>query len=347
MGRASLHASIDRTGIAGQRRRSMLALTPILLAFTLAAGQPPASVAWRSATGTGSCSVTDVDLADATHAFAAGSFNCGLVSSDGGRSWAAIEVVPQQGQSLLWAHAASADTLYAARIQMYRSDDGGQQWVQLSDIDMGGSFFDVHFHDAEHLVAVRAGQILTSVDGGVHWATAYPGEFNVNFDELHFPDPSIGYATGGVVRDAGEAGTVLRSDDGGQTWTLLAFPHGKITAADFPDAGHGMVATQSQGLFVTADGAQSWQAVADVPGGAYVNDLAHRDAYHWYATSSSGCLFETRDAGANWQTAFCDAEQRALASIDLSGSTAVAAGNDGLVVWENRVFGDGFDAALP
>lgn len=325
----------------------MLAMTASLLAVALAGGQAPASDAWLPATGTGSCSVTDVDLADPTHAFAAGSFNCGLVSADGGRSWAAIEVVPQQGQSLLWAHAASADTLYAARGQMYRSDDGGEEWTQLSDIDVGGSFFDVHFHDTDHLVAVRAGQILTSADGGNTWATAYPGEFNINFDELHFPDPQTGYATGGIARESGEVGTVLRSDDGGGTWSLLAFAHGKITAADFLDAEHGMVATQSQGLFVTADGAQSWQPVADVPEGAYVNDLAHRDARHWYATSPSGCLFETRDGGESWQTAFCDAKQRALASIDLSGPSAVAAGNDGLVIWENRIFGDGFGAAVP
>src|SRR5690606_9068555 len=133
MGSGSLRASMLRTGIADQRRRSMLALTPILLALTLAGGQPAASDAWLPATGTDSCSVTDVDLADATHAFAAGAFNCGLVSSDGGRSWTAIEVVPQEGQSLLWAHAASADTLYAARRQTYRSDDGGANWVQLGE----------------------------------------------------------------------------------------------------------------------------------------------------------------------------------------------------------------------
>lgn len=325
----------------------MLALTPILLAFTLAGGQPAASDAWLPATGTDSCSVTDIDLADATHAFAAGAFNCGLVSSDGGRSWTAIEVMPQQGQSLLWAHAASADTLYAARRQMYRSDDGGANWIQLGEIEAGGNLFDVHLHDAQHFVAARGGQILTSADGGGTWEIAFPAEFNINFDELHFPDPQTGYATGGVVRDTGEAGTVLRSVDGGATWSLLAFAHGKITAADFLDAEHGMVATQSQGFFVTADGAQSWQPVADVPGGAYVNDLAHRDARHWYATSSSGCLFETRDAAASWQTAFCDDQQRALASIDLSGPAAIAAGNDGLVIRENRVFGDGFDPPAP
>src|SRR5690606_41369304 len=96
MGSGSLRASMLRTGIADQRRRSMLALTPILLALTLAGGQPAASDAWLPATGTDSCSVTDVDLADVKHAFAAGALNCGLVSSAGRRSECATEVVQRK-----------------------------------------------------------------------------------------------------------------------------------------------------------------------------------------------------------------------------------------------------------
>lgn len=321
----------------------MYAMTFSMIALVLAGVGPVATAAWLPATGTGTCSITDIDLADTTHGFAAGSLNCGLVTNDGGRSWVGIDVAPQQVQSLAWVHAANATDLYAARGNLFASADGGQNWTRLSDFGPGGSFFDIHFHDATNLVAIRSAQILVSTNGGIDWQIAHPGEFEVNFNELHFPNPQLGYATGGAVRDWGEIGTVLRSDDGGNNWRHLAFDHGKITAADFVDADHAVVATQSQGLFTTTDGGYSWQPIANVPRGDYVTDLAHRDAMHWYATSTSGCLYETHDAGQTWQKSFCDPAQRGLSSISVSGSAtsvlgcaAVAAGYGGLVIYENR-----------
>lgn len=324
-------------------------LSPAAVIFLAAlSGDAIAQDAWLPATGTGNCSVTDVDFVDATHAFAAGSFNCGLLSDDGGSSWSTIDVVPEHGQSLLWAHAETPEHLYAARIEFFSSSDGGETWTQLSDFTgQGGSFFDVHFHDASNLVAIRGGQILTSANGGVNWDIAYPGELNINFDELHFPDEQTGYATGGITRESGSIGTVLRSDDGGQTWTALDFAHGKITAADFLNVDHAMVATQYEGFFVTADGGQSWQSITNVPGGDYIDEIAHRSNQHWYAASLTGCMYETRDAGTSWQTTFCDPGQRALATMDVSGPSAVAAGNDGLVIRENRVFANGFENLAP
>lgn len=326
----------------------MFAVATSFIALALAAGQRAPADDWVVASGTETCSVTSVDFPDGPRGFAAGSFNCGLLTEDGGYSWSPIRVVPDQGQSLMWAHAVSADELYAARRGFYRSTDRGQTWSQVGawDRESQGTVFDVSFFDASHYVAIKGGQIWSSTDAGVNWTLSFAGDIDMNFHELHFPSAEIGYATGGkLVGGDTLAGTVLRSADAGANWTRLDFPYGKINAASFVDVDHGMVSTQSAdgfGLYVTADGAQTWQPLPNPPPGL-INQLKHRDAQHWYATTFEGCVYTSRDAGQNWQEGYCDPQQRALASISLRGGAAVAGGNDGLVLYENGVFHDGFD----
>lgn len=324
----------------------MLKAAMPLLVLALAAAQgASAADDWVVASGADTCSVSSLDFADSLHGFAAGSFNCGLLTEDGGLTWSPISVVPNHGQSLNWAHAASPDDLYAARLGLYRSTDRGATWAEVGSLSTqsGGSFFDVHVFEADHIVGIKGGQIWSTTDGGANWTLAFPGQQDMNFHELNFPTDKIGYATGGVMREAGGIGTVLRTDDGGATWNVLDFQFGKITAASFVDADHGMLSTQDQGLFVTSDGAQTWTALPTAPTGL-VNQLKHRDAQHWYATTYEGCVYESRDAGLTWEQGFCDDRQRALASLSLRGGAAVAGGNGGLVIYENRIFVDGFES---
>ncbi len=318
---------------------------PFPLALLLALPFTADAAGWLPAEGAGVCSVTDVDFSDALHGFAAGAFNCGLVTADGGLTWTEIDVVPQQGQSLLFGHAADADTFYAARQSLYRSIDRGATWVELPALGAagGGSVFDMHFADAQHWVAIKGGQIHVTDDGGDSWTLAFPGKFNINFDELHAPDANILYATGGIIRSSGELGSVLRSDDAGATWTLLTFTHGKINAADFLSADHGIVSTQNQGMFETLDGGQTWTRIGDTPGDTPLLDLRHRGT-HWYAASYGGCLYESFDLARTWQTGYCDPSERALATLSVRGGAVVAAGNDGLVLFEDRILHADFES---
>lgn len=57
---------------------------PFPLALLLALPFTADAAGWLPAEGAGVCSVTDVDFSDALHGFAAGAFNCGPVTADGG-----------------------------------------------------------------------------------------------------------------------------------------------------------------------------------------------------------------------------------------------------------------------
>jgi photosystem II stability/assembly factor-like uncharacterized protein len=318
-----------------------LLLTSILL---LTATGVSAADDWLLASGTGTCSASDVDFSDPRHGFAAGSFNCGLTSDDGGLNWSAIEVIPEQGQSLLWARAGSTSELWAARRGLYRSTDRGATWVELGGLSEGsGNIQSVAFIDADQLLMDKGDQIQRSGDGGISWNVVYPGEFGVAFNQLHVPTAQIAYATGG--RGAANTGSVLRSDDGGLSWTVLDFPHGNITAAVFLDAERAIAATQNLEIYTTSDGAQSWQLTGSLPG-ELLTDLGLRDERHLYGASIDGCLYESFDAGHSWPAAaWCDPAARSLNSVSTRGGAVVAAGNEGLVIWENRIFVDGVDGS--
>ena len=321
----------------------MLALATPLLTFALGAASPAAhNTDWLPASLDAGCDLTDVDFSDRQHGFATCAFSAAMTTDDGGLTWHVFDTGLQQ--SLVFARAAGTDELYAARLGFYHSSDRGAHWEELGGLSgQQNTIFDVHFGDAGHVVAIHGGRLLYSDDGGAHWNVGWETVFGVDFDELHFTSASIGYASGGTTNGQGSLGSVLRTDDAGVHWTLLAFTHGEIVAADFFDDDRGIVATLAGELYSTADGGTSWQLVGAVPDAAVLMDIAHRDDAHWYAVSLQGCLYETHDAGASWETGYCDPSSNALVAITLRGGPAVAGGNDGVVLWENRILKDGFD----
>ena len=311
------------------------------LLLSLATPALPLPVDWIVAQGSASCSATDVDFSDARHGLASCAFSSAMNSSDGGLTWNVFPTGLQQ--SLVFAHASSSTELYLARLGLYRSVNGGSTWSEVGGLSNNfGSVFDVHF-DGERRVAIQGGKLLHSNDSGSTWQVGFPAQQDVNFDELHFPTATTGFASGGLTSELGSFGSIARTQDGGTSWTLLAFPHGQITAADFINPVFGVVATLTSQVYVTNNGGSSWQSLAALPNSAVLTDLALRDSSHWYAASLSGCIYETFNAGTSWIASVCDPSARSLAAITLKGGAAVAAGNDGLVYYENRIFRDSFN----
>jgi photosystem II stability/assembly factor-like uncharacterized protein len=296
---------------------------------------------WIFAQGSTNCSATDVDFSDSRHGLASCAFSLVMKTSDGGLNWTVLPT--GLGQSLVFAHASTTNELYVARLGLYRSLNGGANWSEVGALSAHiGSIFDVHF-DGNRRVAIQGGNLRLSTDGGSSWQVAFAAQQDVFFDELHFPGASTGFATGGNTSELGSFGSVARTVDGGTHWNLLAFPHGHITAADFISATTGAVATITSRIQATSDGGASWQALGNLPDSAYLTDLVMRSDRHWYGTSAAGCILETEDAGATWVASFCDPASRALSAISLRGGAAVAVGNDGLVLFENRIFLSSFD----
>jgi photosystem II stability/assembly factor-like uncharacterized protein len=303
---------------------------------------------WFVAKVIGSCSGLDVDFHDAQHGFASCVGGRAMTTDDGGANWQTFDT--GLGQSLVFAHSASSDDLYVARLGLYNSVDRGETWSEIGDLSsIGSSVFDVHFASDGRLVALQGGSVLNKENPDTAWEVVFEARPDTFVDELHFATQDIGYASGGSTTDLGSIGTVLRSADGGRSWSQLPFSYGQITASDFTDADHGIVSTLQSNIFATSDGGQSWRSIGVVPNEDILLDIVHRTATpsqlaRSYAVSLQGCLYESMDLGASWQAVYCDSDQRGFSGlVARDDGPTVAVGAQGMVLMENRLFSTGFD----
>jgi len=159
---------------------------------------------------------------------------------------------------------------------LYRSSDGGNTWLEVPALD-GISVFDIEFAPDGTTYIGTQDSIRKSTDSGLSWATLNLGigpndqVFDVAIDPS---DPSVLWA--GIADASGaQPVNVMRSTDGGGTWTDRTPPHapmsGRAIAVD-PNDSNTVIAVFGGDfgggeVWVTTDGGDSWlDRSAGLPG---------------------------------------------------------------------------------
>lgn len=204
--------------------------------------------------------------------------------------------------------------------KLYRTDNGGQSWQELTlPSGVQTSFFDVFFLDEQKGWAVGGQTLIFTTDGGAHWnAATLPtlGERRIN--GIYFTSATVGFAVGGVPGDdeaeppvAAHDGFIMKSTDGGATWQMLREGFsGELFRVVFADANNGWACGGgTAGLILhTGDGGANWseQTVPAGPYGAadYVAGISFADNLHGFATGNIGegtpMVLRTSDGGQSW-----------------------------------------------
>lgn len=110
-----------------------------------------------------------------------------------------------------------------AHTGLYRSEDGGQRWVQvtLSAPGHGPDVMAIALHPADAAI-VYAGTheagVLKTTDGGKTWAGVNTGLRGLDVHGLAI-DPNAPAKLHGLVRETGAG--LYRTTDGGQTWVRV------------------------------------------------------------------------------------------------------------------------------
>ncbi len=171
---------------------------------------------------------------------ARGSYGIGILkSNDGGRTWVKSLDWSRHQQRGVWKVALdplNRSRVWAATTEgVYRSSDGGSSWTQLLDVIMAT---DLEIHPTHpDTVYAACGNLLSagrgvyrSTDGGATWsllANGWPGDFEGKIELALAPSAprtifaSVGvFARTGTTLIDGKGSWLLRSLDGGDTWTV-------------------------------------------------------------------------------------------------------------------------------
>jgi photosystem II stability/assembly factor-like uncharacterized protein len=249
---------------------------------------------------------------------------------DGGATWRRADAGVVASHVLRVAPAASNPaTIYAAGLVGYRnqqhaldqflsrSDDRGRTWVRLrTDVSDGSPFavqpsvLAVDPRDHNHVLVGGLG-ITGSRDGGATWKSHYrlPHLNDVWVGHIAFAPSNPRQVYAAIGDGPADQGRLIRSSDGGTTWTTDGAAGTKIITAfavhpqqaETVYAGYEGQNSGAGGVAISSDGGRSWR-YRSIPDAQSVNAFAFvpSDPDTIYAATDLG-LARSVDGGDRWR----------------------------------------------
>ncbi|MBI5647216.1 MAG: hypothetical protein HY962_09825 [Ignavibacteriae bacterium] len=200
-----------------------------------------------------------------------------------------------------------------ARGAVHRSEDYGIHWVRVLE----GSQLDIRATVClagrdSLLFGTNFGQLRRSTDAGLTWTWQRDAPV-LQPQKAWFPDAMNGFLVGAAL-DAAWTPSILKTTDGGSSWSVLALPDSVTVAMMFfADATHGWIVDERRGrddtvrtVYRSTDGGVSWIPVLNWPiiGGKDITILAtgtfHRGRNIIILPTYEGGLLRTGDGGLTW-----------------------------------------------
>jgi PKD repeat protein len=191
------------------------------------------------------------------------------------------------------------------------STDGGNTWTQCSNGLYAGpdNVTAMAVSPTNELVAYTAtwrGLLFKTIDGGNQWVAISDTSNIWAVSQIYIApsNPNVLYLTNDEYNFL--RGTVLKSTDGGNTWTNAGRPDG--TASDvgqlqiLPADPNTVYATTSEGLYETTTGGGVWKQVfAPNSGGSYLLSVALDGKSTLYVGSQYSGVYGSTDGGTTWK----------------------------------------------
>ena len=278
----------------------------------------------------GSITSIAVDPANSSTVYAGTDGGGIFKSSDGGQSWAAANSgLTDPDLNVVAIAPSSPETLYVGTdgSGVFKSTDGGQTW---SAINTGVTYRDIRalaVHPANSNIIYAGGTFLfKSINGGESWQTV-----NCDLPPLRcssIRSLAIAPTNPETVYVGAASFGILRSTDGGQTWTdvgrssltgIGGFPTGLSMGSSTTGSIHALVidpanpatvyAASDGGVLKTTNGGQSWTVITCF-GRAFGNGfcdpatlslaLAPSNPATLYMGTSFLGVYKTTNGGGSW-----------------------------------------------
>lgn len=225
-----------------------------------------------------------------------------LLRTTDGKNWSQVGTVPEHRADFAFL-SPQIGILISDNPRILRTTDGGRKWQPVYDCkvkaevdgltrEVDCAFQRLHFPTATTGYAISravgdAGFVLAkTTDGGVTWSATLvaPGEDGHEGD-VHFVDEN-----NGIVRT--KEGKILRTEDGGATWTGIPGQGELHSELEFADAESGWAAYY-QKVTYTSNGGKRWSSAATkFP--AMVNASSRPTKDRGYVIGNHGMVYRYR-----------------------------------------------------
>jgi len=325
--------------MAAPTRRSLLLPALLLLALPLQAQDPEGDVEYALVKPLASHSLLLDAVAVEGLMVAVGERGHVLISDDDGESWRQSPAVPTRATLTgVYFHDRRLGWAVGHDAVILRTRDGGDSWQRLHWApEEERPLLDVWFADADHGFAIGAyGYFLATADGGDTWedrviaAADESGEVDPYDLGGDFHLNHIARAAGRRLYIAAEAGTIYRSDDGGDSWRTLPSPYHGSFFGSLPLEGDSLLLFGLRGnLFRSDDAGESWQTI-DSGTVAILNDGRRLADGTVVIAGTAGTLLVSRDGGHSFDLA-PQPDRQALATVlEAGGGDLILVGEFGV-----------------
>jgi len=228
-------------------------------------------------------------------------------TTDGGTSWTQVYDIGSTTTTIYEVKFADANLGIAISTtgQVIRTTDGGNTW-NLIQTDASRNLYGLGILGVQAegaapiLIGGDTGVILVSNDDGATWNS---GSSSVSYNLLYrasFVSEEIGFVSGGSSTE----GDLLKTTNGGVTWTKLSFDPGeRFYSVHFLDENVGYAGTTGpNGLYKTTNGGENWTQLNTGTGvsSSIIYDIKFYDTNLGFAMYSNGAVARTTDGGATW-----------------------------------------------
>jgi photosystem II stability/assembly factor-like uncharacterized protein len=200
------------------------------------------------------------------------------------------------------------NTGWAVGDKIIKTIDGGNNWIVINE-EGGDAIF---FTDLNNGWVAGYRNLLKTTDGGNHWVKInYANNEYDNLSDVYFIDTNNGYVVGfgWIGGDAG--GKILKTTNGGNSWSSQLTETDALWGIQFTDLNNGWaVGYSSLGgsdwagtILKTTDGGQSWETQL-LDSNIGLRDAFFIDSTTGWATGNK--ILKTTDGGENWVTQFID-----------------------------------------
>src|SRR5262245_24400249 len=222
-----------------------------------------------------------------------------LQTNDGGSTWSTVTTLPEPRPIAicgLWRVSSQlifGVGAYSGPARLIKSTDGGATWTSRDLGPLATTAIDVYFKDAsEGFISGGIGTfpsgtqavILHTTDGGETWQQRFVGTRLAEWTwKFSFPTPSVGYAS--IERFTGPM-HVLKTVDGGLTWSELVFPNSREQGVGFATPTLGWIGGGSgpASTFGTDTGGGTWFST---PWGTSINRFQFLGPTYGFASGTT------------------------------------------------------------